>query len=91
MMRRSKNTTQEEETNEDSLQENDESKEILYFEQVLLHGAYYRIGDCVLVFNPKKGQCDVMQISRIWQTPDNQGRFFSGMFFARPKEAWHIF
>lgn len=90
-MRRNKsNTNQEGEEggNEDSSQDN-ESKEILYFEQVCLNGAYYRIGDCVLVFNPKVGHCDVMQISRIWQTPENEARFFSGMFFARPKEVDH--
>lgn len=79
--------TREDEVDEESAQ-NDESKDIVYFEQVFLNGAYYRIGDCVLVFSPKKGQCDVMQISRIWQTP-GQGRFFSGMFFCRPKEVEH--
>jgi hypothetical protein len=89
MMRKNKNNlNQEEEPNEASLQ-GDESKEIIYFEQVFLNGIYYRIADCVLVFNPKKGHCDVMQISRIWEVPDNQGRFFSGMFFARPKEVEH--
>lgn len=83
-MRRRNN--KEEEPNEDSLQ-GEESKEILYFEQVCLNGTFYRVGDCVLVFHPKKGHCDVMQISRIWETP--QGRFFSGTFFARPKEVTH--
>lgn len=77
---RRKNTTNEENA------ETDES--IIYYEQVLLNGVFYRIGDCVLVFNPRKGHCDVIQISRIWQTP-GQGRFFSGMFFARPKEVRH--
>ncbi|KAI6241398.1 hypothetical protein M3Y99_00367700 [Aphelenchoides fujianensis] len=59
--------------------------EVVYFEQVNLNGAFYRIGDCVFVFNPRKPHCDVMRIDRIWQTPDGQ-RHFSGMFFARPIE-----
>ncbi|KAI6178614.1 hypothetical protein M3Y98_00519700 [Aphelenchoides besseyi] len=59
--------------------------EVVYYEQVNLNGAYYRIGDCVFVFNPRKPYCDVMRIDRIWQTPDGQ-RHFSGMFFARPIE-----
>ncbi|KAI6225826.1 hypothetical protein M3Y95_00738000 [Aphelenchoides besseyi] len=75
------NTQDEMETDEASKTES----EVVYYEQVNLNGAYYRIGDCVFVFNPRKPYCDVMRIDRIWQTPDGQ-RHFSGMFFARPIE-----
>lgn len=61
---------------------------IVYFEQICSAGRFYRPGDFVLVFNERKPHCDVMRIEKIWQAPSGE-RFFSGAFFARPKEVFH--
>lgn len=78
----------DEEAMEVDQEQEESSQDITYFEQICNAGQYYRHGDFVLVYNPRKAYCDVMRIEKMWQTPTGE-RYFSGSFFARPKEITH--
>ncbi|KAK0426173.1 hypothetical protein QR680_009571 [Steinernema hermaphroditum] len=63
-----------------------------FFEQMCHRGRWYRLGDCVLVFNPNKPFCDVYRIGSLWRVANKSGTeeaFFSGVWFARPREIKH--
>ncbi|TKR92680.1 hypothetical protein L596_007287 [Steinernema carpocapsae] len=69
-----------------------EGRPRVFYEQMCHRGKWYRLGDCVLVFNPKKPFCDVYRIGCLWRVSNEQGveeSFFSGVWFARPREIKH--
>lgn len=49
---------------------------------------FYRLGQCVMVFNPSKPLCDVMKINKLWREEDGS-EWFSACWFARPSETIH--
>ncbi|CAD5207839.1 unnamed protein product [Bursaphelenchus okinawaensis] len=84
-------TSEKSQENKDSTKDVQKSSEtetnddVVYYEQIYNAGHFYRHGDFVLVYNPKKPFCDVMRLEKIWQTPSGE-RYFSGLWFCRPCE-----
>ncbi|VDK79899.1 unnamed protein product [Litomosoides sigmodontis] len=59
-----------------------------FYEQMQYNDRWYQLGDFVYVYNPLKNRNAILRVDKLWKTVDGDG-FFSGPYFARPREIKH--
>ncbi|EJD74959.1 polybromodomain protein [Loa loa] len=64
------------------------NKSMIFYEQMQYNDRWYRLGDFVYVYNPLKNRNAILRVDKLWKTVEGDG-FFSGPYFARPREIKH--
>ncbi|MCP9263520.1 Protein polybromo-1 [Dirofilaria immitis] len=64
------------------------NKSLIFYEQMQYNDRWYQLGDFVYVYNPLKNRNAILRIDKLWKTTEGDG-FFSGPYFARPREIKH--
>uniref|UniRef100_A0A915PSR4 Protein polybromo-1 n=1 Tax=Setaria digitata TaxID=48799 RepID=A0A915PSR4_9BILA len=64
------------------------NKSMIFYEQMQYNDRWYRLGDFVYVYNPLKNRNAILRVDKLWKTAEGDG-FFSGPYFARPREIKH--
>ncbi|VBB33191.1 unnamed protein product [Acanthocheilonema viteae] len=64
------------------------NKSMIFYEQMQYNDRWYQLGDFVYVYNPLKNRNAILRVDKLWKTIEGDG-FFSGPYFARPREIKH--
>ncbi|VDO44658.1 unnamed protein product [Onchocerca flexuosa] len=64
------------------------NKSMTFYEQMQYNDRWYQLGDFVYVYNPLKNRNAILRVNKLWKTVEGDG-FFSGPYFARPREIKH--
>nr|CAC70156.1 polybromodomain protein [Brugia malayi] len=64
------------------------NKSMVFYEQMQYNDRWYQLGDFVYVYNPLKNRNAILRVDKLWRTVEGDG-FFSGPYFARPREIKH--
>uniref|UniRef100_A0A158Q8R4 Bromo domain-containing protein n=1 Tax=Elaeophora elaphi TaxID=1147741 RepID=A0A158Q8R4_9BILA len=64
------------------------NKSMIFYEQMQYSDRWYQLGDFVYVYNPLKNRNAILRVDKLWKTVEGDG-FFSGPYFARPREIKH--
>ncbi|VDK76275.1 unnamed protein product, partial [Onchocerca ochengi] len=64
------------------------NKSMTFYEQMQYNDRWYQLGDFVYVYNPLKNRNAILRVDKLWKTVEGDG-FFSGPYFARPREIKH--